>query len=73
MTIAQRFAEFGQDVGIDMSNCHTGNIGEVLNMITQGKGGNVSDSQNIQIAMMNLTDTMKVDGKPLNPDDFLNV
>lgn len=70
MTIAQRFAELGQNMGIDMSNCHTGNVGEVLNMITQGKGGTVSDSQNIQLAMMNLTDAMKVSGSPLPPDGW---
>ena len=58
MTIAQRFVEMGEQMGIDTSNCKTGNIAEVLNALTQDKGGEVSDSQNIQMAMMNLTNAL---------------
>lgn len=55
MTIAQRFVEMGEQLGIDTSNCKTGNIGEVLNELAQKKGGTVAGSQNISLAMMNLT------------------
>lgn len=58
MTIAQRFVEMGEQMGIDTSNCKTGNIAEVLNALTQDKGGEVSDSQNIQMAMMNLANAL---------------
>ena len=55
MTIAQRFVEMGNQLGIDTSNCKTGNIAEVINALSQEKGGTVANSQNIQLAMMNLT------------------
>ena len=58
MTIAQRFIELGEQMGIDTSNCKTGNIGEVLNTLTKEQGGTVADSQNISIAMMNFTQTL---------------
>lgn len=58
MTIAQRFIELGEQMGIDTSNCKTGNIGEVLNTLIQEQGGMVADSQNISVAMMNFTQAL---------------
>ena len=58
MTIAQRFIEMGEKMGIDTSNCTTGNIAEVVNTMIQEQGGDVADSQNIQLAMMNFVNTI---------------
>lgn len=72
MTIAQRFTEMATQMGLDMSNCHTGNIGEVINAMTLQANGNVSDSQNIQLAIRNFTSTIlrPANGTAtINPDD----
>ena len=66
MTIAQRFIELGEQMGIDTSNCKTGNIGEVLNTLIQEQGGTVADSQNISVAMMNFTQALN--GEPTNDE-----
>lgn len=58
MTIAQRFAEMGTELGVDMSGCNSGNISTVINAITQLKNGEVTDSDVISMAMMNMTNTM---------------
>ena len=68
MTIAQRFVEMGNQLGIDTSNCKTGNIGEVLNNLVQAQGGTVADSQNIQMAMMNLTSALAGESQNQEPE-----
>lgn len=70
MTIAQRFVELGEQMGIDTSNCKTGNIAEILNTLTQNVGGEVSDSQNIQIAMMNFNYSRGEDSPIIDPSQF---
>lgn len=53
MTIAQEFVEMGKAMGLDTSECKTGNIVETLNTMTIKAGGEVTDSNLISTAMMN--------------------
>ena len=59
MTIAQRFIEMGEELGLDTSACKTGNVTEVINAMTESMGGEVSDNGVISTAMMNFTNALK--------------
>ena len=59
MTIAQRFVELGEELGLDTSKYNTGNVTEVINAMTQDLGGEVSNNGVISTAMMNFTKALK--------------
>lgn len=59
MTIAQRFVELGEQMGLDTSECKNGNITDTINAMTMKMGGEVSDNGVISTAMMNFTNALK--------------
>lgn len=63
MTIAQEFVEIGKAMGLDTSDCKTGNIVETLNAMTIKNGGEVTDSNLISTAMMNFRNSVYGNGE----------
>lgn len=66
MTVAQKIIELANALGVDISDCKTGNVAGLINAITLKRGGEIANNQNIRLAALNLAKALGKEDIPLS-------
>lgn len=67
-TIAFELANMAEAMGVDISDCHSGNVKTVLDAITVARGGEAINSGVISTGILSMTGTIEPAEEEANPE-----